>query len=55
MVDYVYNVANVIIYPKNIVSISLKVDFIQANNTDHDKMPLDVVFDLCLHCLQSTR
>ena len=36
------------------VFLSLKIDFVLANNTDPDEMPHDAAFHLGLHRLQSS-
>ena len=38
-------------FPKNIVFLSLRIDFVQANCGDHDKMLHHATFHLGLHSL----
>ena len=40
-----------IITSKNVVFLSLKIDFVSANSADPHEMPHDVAFHLCLQCL----
>ena len=40
-----------IIFLKNILALSLKIDFVLANSTYPDEMPHDVAFYLGQHCL----
>ena len=40
-----------VIISKNIILLSLKIDFVLGNRADPDEMPLYVAFDLGLHCL----
>ena len=48
----VYNEGlQVIISPKNILFLSLKIDFILANSADPDEMPPYAAFHLGLYCL----
>ena len=41
----------VIISPKNIVFLSMKIYFVFANSADPDEMPHDAAFHLDFHCL----
>ena len=40
-----------VIFPKNIIFFSLKIDFVLANSADPDEMSLHVAIHLGLHCL----
>ena len=52
MVRYIYiEGSQVIISPKNITFLSLKIDFVLANSADPDEMLHYAVFHLGLHCL----
>ena len=39
-------------FPKNIIFLSLKIEFVSPNSADPDEMPHSVAFHLGLHCLQ---
>ena len=44
--------SQVVISPKTIVFLSLKINLVLANSADPDEMPHDVAsFHLCHHCL----
>ena len=40
-----------VILSKNILFLSLKIDFVIVKGADPDEMPHYVAFHLCLHCL----
>ena len=42
-------------FPKNIVFLSMKIDFVLANSADPDEMPPEVAFYLNLPCLPKYR
>ena len=44
--------SKVIISTKNIVLLSLKINFVLSNSADPDEMPQFVAFHQGLHCLQ---
>ena len=49
---FIYNKrSQVIIFPQNIVFLSLNIDFGLANSADPDEMPYYVAFHLGLQCL----
>ena len=48
----VYIEGSQVIFSKNIVILSLKIDFFLANRADPDEMPHQAAFHLGLHCLQ---
>ena len=48
----VYIVGSQVIISKNIVFLSLKIEYVIANSTDPDEMPHNAAFHLGLHCLQ---
>ena len=41
-----------VIFSKNVVFLSLKINFVLANSADSDEMPPCVAFHLGIHCLQ---
>ena len=47
----VYFEGTKVIISKNILFLSLKIDFVTANSADLDEMPLHAAFHLGLHCL----
>ena len=46
-----YILRGYVIISKNIVFLSLKIDFVLANSADPDEMPPYAAFHLGLHCL----
>ena len=51
----VYIEGSQIIISKKYCFLSLKIDFVLANNADPDEMPHYVAFHLGLHCLSKYR